>query len=68
MEIIWLFGGYDFAQPPPCGRKIIPAEAGIHLYKFSFFWVGKIDHERLLCFLAFKLGKDEINERYYYIS
>jgi hypothetical protein len=53
MEIIWLFGGFDFAQPPPCGRKIIPAEAGIHLYKFSFFWVGKIAHERLLCFLAF---------------
>jgi len=35
MEITWLFGGFDSAQPPSYNGAIIPAEAGICKFSFS---------------------------------
>jgi len=42
MKMIWLLGGFNSAQTPLYNGIVIPAEAGIHILKFSFLGVGKI--------------------------
>jgi len=47
MKMIWLFGGFDSANPSLYNGIVIPSEAGIHILKFSFLGAGKIAHECL---------------------